>query len=241
MIISDHRDIIHPMISRWFNQKEKAVFLREKKGHSIGYIEKKLGIPRSTLSGWFKNIVLTEKQKSLLVGNWKKGLIKGREKAVLWHNKQKADRLRLAYEQAGEVFSKIDFKNNHIIDLALSMLYLGEGFKKNSGTGMRNSDPLILKFFIAALEKVYGINRNKIGCDLHLRADQDIKKLKKFWARELGLSIKQFISISIDKRTEGRPTYKSYHGVCIVNCGNIAIQRKLVYLSRRFCEQIINS
>ena len=37
---------------------------------SIKFIEKKLGIPRSTLSGWFKNILLTEKQKIKLQNNW---------------------------------------------------------------------------------------------------------------------------------------------------------------------------
>ncbi len=50
------------MTSKWFKSKPEAVTLR-KQGKSIKFIEKKLGIPSSTLSGWFKNILLTEKQK----------------------------------------------------------------------------------------------------------------------------------------------------------------------------------
>ncbi|MDB5204619.1 MAG: hypothetical protein JWP09_647 [Candidatus Taylorbacteria bacterium] len=228
------------MISQWFDKKEKALYFREKKGYSIGRIEKELGIPRSTLSGWFKNVILSQSQKDKLAENCRMGMIKGRKKAIIWHNKQKDDRLKLASVDAENVLLKIDFKNRVMVELALSMLYLGEGFKKGCRTGMGNSDPLILKFFITTLEKTYGLDRSKVSCDLHLRADQDIEKMKKFWANELNLSVRQFISVSIDKRTEGKVTYKNYNGVCVVNCGNVAIQRKLVYLSRRFCETIIN-
>ncbi len=49
------------MISEWYNLKESAVSLR-RSGDSIRDIEIKLGIPRSTLSGWFKNIQLTDSQ-----------------------------------------------------------------------------------------------------------------------------------------------------------------------------------
>ena len=43
---------------------------------------------------------------------------------------------------------------------------------------VRQFDPLILKFFIKALNKNYGITPNKIKCELHLRADQNPQKLK---------------------------------------------------------------
>ena len=45
------------MQSKWFELKPTAVKLR-RKGFSIGKIEYNLGIPRSTLSGWLKNIEL---------------------------------------------------------------------------------------------------------------------------------------------------------------------------------------
>ena len=56
------------MKSRWFELKSKAVRLR-KSGKSIRFIEGKLGIPKSTLSGWFKNIELSNKQKKVLKDN----------------------------------------------------------------------------------------------------------------------------------------------------------------------------
>ncbi len=95
------------MQSRWFELKTTAVKLR-RKGFSIGKIEYHLGIPRSTLSGWLKNIELSQKQKEKLTQNWKNALVKARKKAVLWHNAQKEKRLKKAENQAIETIRGID-------------------------------------------------------------------------------------------------------------------------------------
>lgn len=227
------------MKSKWFGLRPEAIELR-RKGGSIREVEKLLKIPRSTLSGWFRNIELTEKQKNKLKKNWLKGLNKARVRAVMWHNQQKQTRLKYAENQALSLLSAIDLENKAVLELALAMLYLGEGLKTKSGTGMGSSDPLILKFFIHSLVKNYNVSINKVKCSLHLRADQDPESLKKYWSRELNIPLENFTSASIDQRTKGRSTYSTYYGVCVVNCGNIALQRKLVYLSRNFCEKIIS-
>src|SRR5258708_6967539 len=116
------------MKSRWFDYKDQAVSLR-KNGFPIREIEDKLKIPRSTLSGWFKGVKLTKKQKDKINKNWKKAIKKGREKAVIWHNKQKENRLLEAKFQANLVLKDINIEDKHILELALSMLYLGEGEK----------------------------------------------------------------------------------------------------------------
>ena len=224
------------MTSKWFQLKATAVELRLK-GNSIRDIEKSLKIPRSTLSGWLKNITLTDVQQNKLKQNWINALVKARQKAVIWHNQQKELRLRTAQEEASIVLSKINTEDTSIIELTLAMLYLGEGLKNNA-TVLGNSNPLILKFFISALMKIYKLDIDKIKCELHLRADQNPLRIKKFWAKELNLPLSSFTSISIDKRTVGSPTYKTYNGVCILQCGNIAIQRRLIYLSKLFCEKL---
>lgn len=105
---------------------------------------------------------------------------------------------------------------------------------------MGNSDPLILKFFIKALTKCYEFDSNKINCELHLRADQNINTIKKYWSKELDIPLTSFRSISVDKRTIGSSTYANYNGVCVVRCGNIAIQRRLISLAKKFCNEIIS-
>lgn len=225
------------MVSRWYYLKEKALKLR-RGGLSIRNVEIQLGIPRSTLSGWFKDIELSTKQKKGLYLEWRGALVKARVKAALWHTKQKEIRLEEARIQAENVLKNIDTSKNEIIDLVLAALYLGEGFK-TTDTGMGNSDPLVLKFFITALQNNYDLPLSKIKCELHLRADQNPVSIKKYWAKELGIPLSNFTTTSIDKRTVGRPTFPNYKGVCAVRCGHIAIQRKLLHLIKTFCKKVI--
>ena len=56
------------MQSKWFEYKEEVCNLR-KQGVSMTIIERRYGIPRSTLSGWFKDISLTEADRTRLMKN----------------------------------------------------------------------------------------------------------------------------------------------------------------------------
>ncbi len=226
------------MVSKWIEWKEDAVALR-KKGASITRIEKELGIPRSTLSGWLKGVILTKKQRETLGRNRYHALIKARKAAVLWHNQQKQERLRKAENDAGKVLDRINSKDKDILELALAILYLGEGFKRSVETAIGSSDPLTLKFFLTILSRVYNIDISKIRCELYLRADQSPRRIIRFWAKELGLPLTSFKQINVDRRTIGSKTYPNYHGVCSLRCGNVAIQRKLVFLGNKFFEKTV--
>lgn len=226
------------MRSRWYELKEKAIALR-KNGFSIVKIERQLGIPRSTLSGWFKNVRISSRHKKRLLKNSEKALIKARKKAILWHKMQKQKRLQEALGKAQKTLKKIDTDNLDNLELALAILYLGEGSKKTNETAIGNSDPLILKFFLAVLNKVYHLEPKNIRCELSLRADQNPEKMKRFWSKELNLPLSCFKQAKIDKRTAGSKTYPYYKGVCNIRCGTVAIQRKLLYLGDLFCRKIV--
>jgi hypothetical protein len=204
-------------------------------------VEANLNIPRSTLSGWFKEIKLSEQQKTVLARNHLKGLAEARRKAIIWHNSQKANRIKTALLDAQDIVNRLKISNRDLLDLALAILYFGEGFKSpTSQTAIGNSNPLILKFFLTVIKRNYNLDISKIKCELHLRADQNPLVLKRYWSRELKLPLKNFTGVSVDKRTKGTTTYPSYKGVCVVRCGNTAIQRKLLALSMLFCEQVVS-
>ena len=128
------------MTSKWYELKDSAIKLRQR-GFSIGEIERRLGIPRSTLSGWLKNIKLTAEQKEKLLQKWKNGLIKARQGAVVWHNAQKAERIKEAEKSAKETLKNINLNDKNILELALAFLYLGEGSKNNPETALGSSIP----------------------------------------------------------------------------------------------------
>ncbi len=223
---------------KFVKEREEAIRLRIK-GLSIGRIAKHLGINQSTVSPWLKDVELSRKQKDKLKRDWREGLIKARFKAVEWHNAQKAGRLAEARKQSDAVLENLDLDNPDILDLALAFLYFGEGFKSNDETGIGNSDPLILKTFLYILRKNYKIDTQKIRCELYLRADQDGDAMKRHWSKELDIPVENFKQVNFDKRTIGSKTYPAYHGVCSLRCANVAIQRKLINISRDFCERLL--
>lgn len=221
--------------SQWFEYKEAAIALR-KTGMSMTVIESKLGIPRSTLSGWFKPIVLSEAQRTNLMKNKQDGWLKARKQAVIAHKAAKEARLLKAKDAAQETLDKIEI-NDAILDLAFAMLYFGEG-AKNGTTSLASSDPVILRFVLTVLKRNYYVTSAMIRCDLHLRMDQDAVKLRRYWAEELGVPIERFKYVAYDKRSTGKATYSHYKGVCVISVGDVAIQRKLMYLYTLFCEKI---
>jgi len=226
------------MISKWYHLKDEALKLR-RRGHSLRNIELKLKIPRSTLSSWLKNVPLSKNQKALLHKKWGNALIKARKKAVLWHNAQKQARIKIAEKEADNVLKNLNIKNKNISELALSLLYLGEGSKNNPETAIGSSDPMILKFFLTVVKNVYNLDVEKIRCELYIRADQNPREIIKFWSEKLSLPTSCFKQVNFDKRTAGSKTFDYYKGVCSLRCGNVAIQRRLLFLGRKFCQKII--
>lgn len=205
-------------------------------GASVRDIEKRLGIPRSNLSYWFRGVTLSERHKKLLQKRHELALVTARKEAVKWHNSQKEKRMRDARTDALKTLARIDISSKETIELALAILYLGEGAKKNSFTAMGNSDPRILRFFVDSLSYLYDIPRSQFKCHLHLRADQNPRSLARYWSAQLNIPIENFLKPLIDKRTLGTKTYPTYKGVCAVSCGRVAIQRKLMYIATTFCE-----
>lgn len=226
------------MKSRWFEYKDKALLMRQD-GRSLRYIEKELGIPRSTLSGWFKDIELTTDQYVLLSDAKKDGWAKARKSAAIIHRQNKLDRISLAESQAKDIFEGLPGGSNEVLELALAMLYFGEG-GKNYTTTLGSSDPFMINFFLSALEKLYGLDRNKLRYELHLRYDHDTESLKRFWSVNLRVKISCFNYVSVDKRTVDKPTKSGYMGVCQVQVGNIWIQRRLKALYGVYCTDVIS-
>lgn len=223
------------MISQWSNLKDKVVKLR-KEGTSIGVINKKYGIPKSTLSCWFRKIKLSKRQKNKIYKEASVKMENARKKALLWHHSQKESRILKAKLEADSVINKINTNNIFVLELALSLLYLGEG-SKDSLTSMGNANPLVLIFFIKATKRIHPMA--KLGrCQLHLRSDQNVSNEINYWSKELSIDKNQFDFIK-DKRIVKSKTYSSYHGVCVIRFTEIAIQRRLVFLSHNFCNIIV--
>lgn len=198
--------------------KEKAIKLR-KRGKTYLEIQKNLkaAIPKSTLFYWCRNIKLSQKYKNRIKKLILNNLYKARHLA-LNANQIKRERYLKSITDRNKYLA-MSLRDKDIAKVALAMLYLGEGSKKQRGSLMfGNSDPFIISLFLHLLRYCYNIDESKFRCTLQCRADQDIKKLEEFWCSITRIPLLQFYKAKIDPRTIDKPSKKpNYKGVCRID------------------------
>lgn len=199
-------------------------------GKTYGEIRRNvhLLIPKSTLSDWCKNVRLPKNYIKRLAHLNKKNLDKGRRIG-----------LEISKIKREEFFENLIKKNKpiakRIIDkeiakIALAMLCLGEASKYKPGRSFNlgSSDHRIITLFLELLKVCFDFNFEKVRCTVQCRADQDSKKLERYWVSITGIPKRLFYKSRIDPRTKGKPTKKKeYMGVLRVDYLDTAVQHDI--------------
>jgi hypothetical protein len=184
--------------------KQKAITMR-KKGMSYSQIKEKLGINKSTLSGWLYDMPLSEKRIRELQAESPMRIEKYRNTMRLKKESRQNDVYKKISKDIG-ILSKRD------LFLAGLFLYWGEGTKAQPGsTVLTNTNPSMLKFFIKWL-CLLGVKKKDLRVKLHLYSDMNIEESSKFWSKELSLPLSQFRKPYIKKTELKSITYKNGFG-----------------------------
>jgi hypothetical protein len=115
-------------------------------------------------------------------------------------------------------------------------LYWGEGNKKDKNSlRLGNSDPRLIKTWIAFLEKTFCIDRNSLKFGLQLFSDVRPGDAKNYWIKELGVLTDQFYKVTVTP-TRGDGTYKkkSPYGVLTVYFNNTKMSKYISSLIENF-------
>ncbi len=209
--------------------KEKVRKLRTE-GKTFSEILKKINIdiPKSTLSNWCIGVSLPPWHQERIDKLNKKNFNKA-QRAAWATNKIKRERLLMALLESSE--SLLDkLKDKDVRKMLLAVLYLGEGTKwrSHSGLVLGSSDPDIICLYIKLLKMCYGLSLEKLRCRISYRADQNLHVLESYWSRVTGISLKNFYKTIPDPRTIGKPTRREeYKGVCVISCAGTHIQLEL--------------
>lgn len=196
--------------------REQAIKLRLEKNLSYSAIRKELGVAKSTLSYWLRELPLTEERiKELQREAWNKNEASRERFRNAMMEKRKIE-YREVYKEQQEKLSNLSKDSFFTAGL---MLYLGEGGKKDRNRiSLANTDHFIIIFFIKWLNDFLNIPKEKIRAQLHLYENMDIEKEKNFWTNKLGINKNQFYKPSIRKLQKSSFSYKeSYrHGTCSI-------------------------
>jgi hypothetical protein len=214
--------------------KEKAIQLRNK-GMSYSQIKQKLGINKSTLSGWLSSYPLSDERIRQLRDNNPQRIERCRNTKA----KKKQTRLENVYEVVKKDIGRLSDRE---LFLAGLFLYWGEGYKTAATTtGLANTDPSMLRLFIKWL-KIIKAPTEKIKVRIHIYSDMDKDKTIDYWKKELGLPKYCFGQVYVKKSQLVGLSYKNGfgHGTCNIVIYNRDLAEYVIAGLRYFREELSN-
>ncbi len=178
--------------------KAEAIKLREA-GYSYGMINQKLGVPKGTLSEWFKEKPFKPNKEVLRRIQY--GPIRSGERS---HNQKVAEVARMRGIGRAEI-GALTKRDLHMLGLGL---YIGEGSKAFEEIQIANANPAVIKFMIRWLKEVFNLAIENITIAIHLYPDSDKEESLRFWQSVTGLPHANFRKTYIDTR-ENKSKFKN--------------------------------
>ncbi len=197
-------DIIGGMNSRYAAFKNDAVALR-RKGFSYNEINKKIGVPKSTLSSWLKSVPLKPEHRKRLYTKQVQILSRGSQS-------QKERRRREIDSIVEEAIREIELPlSGQTFKLFGAALYWAEGSKTKSFT-VTNSDPHLVAFMVSWFEKIFNVSPKTMKAYLNIYAQQNEKRIKRFWSDITGIPVDRFGKSYIKPLSTGYKKNNLYYG-----------------------------
>ena len=203
---------------------EKAVNFR-KNGYSFGMIREELGVAKSTLSYWLREVPIDkinpEVEKRVKLSRMKMAQTKQRRQSL-----EIAQMKRQGLEEVGVI-------NRREFWLAGVALYWAEGAKAFEDVSLTNSDPNTIRFYVRWLKECCGGNSEKMRATVHIYPDVNPTVAEHYWATVTGIPVTQFYPAQIDQRKnkknfkQGRLPYGTAH-VRLVGKGTRKLHRLIM-------------
>lgn len=168
--------------------KEKKI-AREKRleGKSIKEIAKLLGVAKSSVSLWVRDIHLNEETTIQLKQRGFTSLaIERRRNSRLANEEGKRQGLM---RSAAVQISKLSDEDLRLVG---SALYWGEGGKTARIARVSNADPLVIKVMMEFFRRVCEVPEEKFQGHIHIHSHLNAKKAEKYWSEISGIPLSRF-------------------------------------------------
>ena len=211
--------------------QQKARKLRES-GCSLSEIHRELGVSKSSVSLWVKNVKLTPYARQKIFEKFTRGQVRSQE--VL--KKKHEEKVKKLEAEVFTVFSK--FRDSHVNQMLIcSLLYWCEGNKQvREGISFTNSDPNLIQTFVTLLRATFPLREEKFRVCVHLHSYHNEMKQKQFWSKITSIPLSQFTKSYLKK--EGKKYKKEgYQGCIRVRYHDNVLARKLFIISSLFMKQ----
>jgi len=205
--------------------KLKARSLR-KKGLSIGAIQKRLKVSRSSASLWVRDVKLSKKQFEKLYLNKKTGGLKGSIIAAMNKIKRRKELTQRLMEEGIKEVGGLSKRDRFLTGIAM---YFAEGNKRDGSVGFSNTDPKAIKFMVHWFRDICKVPKEKFCASIYLHDNLDEKKAKKFWSNLIRIPLSQFRKSYIVKNNPHRlRKVRHIYGVLRITVNDINLHRKIM-------------
>jgi len=172
-------------------RKDKSIAISyRKQGKSYNTISKRLGIPKSTLSTWLKNLKLPKQVREKLLTSAQRSWAKN----IIRYNKKRSqiaiERSLRAQEKAAEDIQTLSARE---LKLVGTVLYWAEGYKKTRWTLVFcNSDPAIVRVMMRFFREVCKVPEKKFKAQVQIHPNVSEELAKCYWSKISNIPLKQF-------------------------------------------------
>jgi transcriptional regulator with XRE-family HTH domain len=190
-------------------ERLEARRLRLEKGLSMKEIARSLGVSVSSVSLWVRDIELDDVQEASL-----------RCRAARRRGEATAARARAVRHEAQERGRELARRSDPL-HIAGCMLFWAEGDKQRNSVRLSNSDPDLLRLFVAFLRRCYGAEAARIAVTCYLFADhlERQREVEDFWLEALELPrscLRKSIVNVYSKYSQKKRCNKLPYGTCKV-------------------------
>jgi hypothetical protein len=214
-----------PSLKRW-ERREIGQQLR-----CLGLTYREIGalipVKKGTLSGWCRDIALTERQTFRIAEAARRGSSRVRNGELLRaRNLERVAALR----QKGRA-EAVDLLADPFWVAGVS-LYWAEGSKRVNQVTFSNSDPAMVRLFINWASRYFKLDPARFTAALHLHTGQDDSERKEFWSRTTGIPVDAFRKTFIKAEGTGHRKNILYHGTIKVRitCSTDLLHRLLGWI-----------
>ena len=199
----------------YYSQTKEVAKNMRKNGLSLGDISDKLKVAKSTLSFWFKDMVLTESMINNIKTKGRLQSIKGLLRYSELKRKERINRNILQRQEGGKMLGLLSERDILMIGLGL---YWGEGYKYENGElGFTNSNPLMIRFYFKWL-KLWNVEKDSLILRLTLNEffRKEESNIKNFWINFLDVKESQFSKTTFIKTNLKKASMKNiekYKGI----------------------------
>ena len=177
-------------------ERDEVIRLRREQGKSVREIAVELGVARSSVSRWVRQVELTPEQLEALT---RRNPIYSGQRSGARANAERSLAARRAFQEAGRQHARHGDRRY----VAGCMLYWAEGSKSRNSVCFTNSDPAMMAFFVAFLRDYFGVcgDAIRVTCNLYADHARHISEIEDFWLRTLELSRASLLKSTVNTRS----------------------------------------